>query len=153
MARQAAVQYINFYTSGTEAAQLEPVRKKPVTLPKPRRAKRMVLYVDPVAIMGIAVACVLLVSMMVGLVRLVSARQEAVVMENYVQSLQAENEQLQQAYRSGYDAEEIRRIALAKGMIPVEEAKHITITPQEPVVEAEMSAWESFWSGLKGLFA
>lgn len=153
MARQAAVQYINFYTSGTEAAQLEPVRKKPVTLPKPRRAKRTVLYVDPVAIMGIAVAGVLLVCMMVGLVRLAAARQEAVVMESYVQSLQTENEQLQQAYHSGYDAEEIRRIALAKGMIPVEEAKHITITVQEPVSDEEMSAWEAFWSGLKGLFA
>lgn len=153
MARQTAIQYINLYTSGTEAAQLEPVRKKPVTLPKPRRAKRMVLYVDPVAIMGIAVACVLLVCMMVGLARLAVARRDAVIMENYVQSLQAENEQLQEAYSSGYDAEEIRRIALARGMIPVEEAKHIAISLQEPVADEEMSAWVSFWSGLKGLFA
>ena len=47
MARQAQIQYVSFYSAGSEARQIDfqPIKKK-ASLPKPRRAKRPVVYID-----------------------------------------------------------------------------------------------------------
>ena len=61
MARQPDVQYIRFYTDGSAARKVEvagPVRNS--ALPqKPRKKKKIVLYVDPLAILGIFTAVIL----------------------------------------------------------------------------------------------
>ena len=59
-------------------------------------------------------------------------------------------------YREGYDLEEIREIALAMGMVPMEQLETVQISV--PVVEAEEQAqepsgWEAFCTFLAGLFA
>lgn len=155
MARQPQVQYINFYTAGSAAYRYEePVRRKAeVTLPKPRRRKRIILKVDPVAVLGLCVAVVLLVMMICGACSLVSARQQQMQMASYVQTLQNENAKLQEEYEQGYDLEEIYEIATAMGMIPAEQAQHIRISVTEVEAEEELSGWENFCMFLTGLFA
>lgn len=155
MARQPDIQYINAYVSGNIAYQMDvqPARKKRVRLPKPKAKKQMVLHVDPVAVGGILVAAVMLVLLVVGFVRLQDARAEAAVLESYVQDLQAENQQLAQSYKEGYDLEEIRQIALAMGMIPASEAQTIAIPVSVPQEIPEPTAWENFCAFLTGLFA
>lgn len=155
MARKNQVQYVNFYTAGTAAYKYEPVQapEKKASLPKPRRRKRIRVYVDPMAIVGACAAMVLMVMMFAGMVKLSRAQQEQAQMAAYVQSLQEENARLEQQYHAGYDPDEIYRIATAMGMIPVEEAEHIQVQVHVPVVEEEPTAWENFCVFLTGLFA
>jgi hypothetical protein len=102
MARQPDIRYINAYVSGSMAYQLErKPEKKQVKLPKMRRKKRMVVRTDPVAVLGIMAAAVLLVALCVGCFRLHDARAETVSLRNYVAELQSEKQQLQASYEAG----------------------------------------------------
>lgn len=155
MARQPEIRYINAYVSGSMAYQLEePVRKKKqVKLPKMRRQKKTVIALDPVAIGGIAVAVVMLVLLLVGFARLQDARADVQQLQNYVSALQQENQELQDTYASGYDLEEIEKIALAMGMVPSSQVPQISVAVTVPHAEPEPTAWESFYTFLAGLFA
>ena len=154
MARQPEIKYINAYVSGSMAYQLDiPERKKQVKLPKMRRQKKMVVALDPVAVGGIVVAVAMLVLLLVGVTRLQDARTEVVQLQNYVSYLQQENAELQDIYASGYDLEEIEKIALAMGMVPSSEVKHISVAVTVPYEESQPTAWESFYTFLTGLFA
>ena len=151
MARKAAIQYVSFYSEGSTARQMElkPVTKQ-VKLPAPRRAKRKVVYVDPVAIAGIVVAVVMLTVMLVGLIQFGAAHNRQTELENYVLSLQQRNETLEETYYNGFDPEEIRSIAIARGMIPVEQAKVLYVPSKQPDPQQEN---RSFWTILADLFA
>ena len=155
MAQKTKVQYINFYTAGSAAYQYDvPIpQKAQVKLPKPRRKKRIVLRVDPVAVLGMCLAVGMLVMMLCGVVRLWNVRQQQTQMAAYVQRLEQENARLQETYEQGYDPEEIRRIATAMGMIPVEQAQHITVQVEPPQAEEDVSAWQRLCAFLTGLFA
>jgi len=156
MARQPEVKYINAYVSGSMAYQLNtaPARKKKrVTLPKPRREKKVVVRLDPVAICGIAMAAVLLVLLVVGFTRLQDARAEAAALESYVSDLWEENKQLQDTYSSGYDLDEIEKVAQAMGMVPQSQIPQVEIEVNVPQQESQPTAWESFFAFLTGLFA
>lgn len=151
MARKADVQYVSFYSAGSAARQVElkPVAKQ-VKLPKPRRAKRNVVYVDPVAITGIVVAVVMLIVMLVGVIQFSAAHSRQVELENYVISLQQQNEKLEKTYRNSFDPEEIRSIAIARGMIPAEQAQvlYVPKVQEEPQQEDR-----TLWTILADLFA
>ena len=157
MARKAEVQYVNFYMAGSEALKFDPKpvvqSKQPVRLPKQRRKKKIVLLVDPMALLGICMAFVMLIMMIVGMFQLGSAQKQARQMQAYVERLQAENAQLEQEYRAGYDPEEIRQIASAMGMIPKEEAQHIQIQIEAPQAEEESSFWQNVYTFLVDIFA
>ena len=154
MARQPEIKYINAYVSGSMAYQLDvPECKKQVKLPKMRRQKKMVVALDPVAVGGIVVAVAMLVLLLVGVTRLQNARTEVVQLQMYVSYLQQENAELQDTYASGYDLEEIEKIALAMGMVPSSEVKHISVAVTVPYEEPQPTAWESFYTFLTGLFA
>ena len=157
MARKAEVRYVNFYTAGSAAYKFDPQPfpqpKKEVRQTKPRRKKKILIYVDPVATAGICLAVVMLIMMTVGLFRLGAAQKQANQMQAYVTQLEQRNEQLDAQYRAGYDLEEIRQIATAMGMIPIEQAQKIEISAEVPEMEEEPSAWESFCTFLAGLFA
>lgn len=156
MARQNPVQYINFYTPGSEAYKydFQPARKKTeVKLPKPRRQKKIIVKVDPVAVLGICVAVVMLIVLLCGAVQLSAVRQQEAQMAAYVQRLEQENAQLQKTYEAGYDLEEIYEIATAMGMIPADQAQQIRVKAAIPVGEEEPTAWENFCLFLTGLFA
>ncbi len=155
MAMQPEVRYINAYVSGTAACQPEkkPQKKSAVSLPKPKRQQKWLIQVDAVAVGGILAAMVLSVMLIVGLVQMNNAKEEAQMYREYAISLKEENRELKDTYTSGYDPEEIRNIALAMGMVPVEEVPHIQMQLVAPETEVQPTAWESFWAFMVGLFA
>ncbi len=156
MAVRTDIQYVQFYTDGSTARKLEKKQQtKHAATPKYRRAKRKVVVVDPVAIVGTLAAMCLLVCLLVGYVQYRTVQAQSQQMSQYVQQLQQENQQLQQTYKNGYDLDQIRDIAEALGMIPAGDATQIQIQvqiPQEEAVE-QISLWESFTTFLAGLFA
>lgn len=154
MARRLDVQYVRFYTDGSAAKQVSPVVPlKTMKLPKVKKHKRLVIAIDPVAIMGIVMAAVMLVLMTVGVLQLNSSRKELQQMSEYVEVLQQENVSLEQTFSQGYDIEEIQRTALALGLVPKEQVRHVTIRVPEVQVEEEPGVWERFYIFLTGLFA
>ena len=154
MARHTDVQYIRFYTEGSAARKVAPVAPlKTMKLPKIKKHKRVTVFLDPMAVAGIAMAVMMAVLMIVGVVRLINARQEMAAMSQYVQTLREENVSLTQEFADGYDIEEIERTATALGMIPKEQAQHITLRLPEFQEPVEPTAWERFTTFLAGLFA
>ena len=155
MARQPEIRYINAAVCGSSAYQLDikPLRKKKAQLPKMKRQKKKVIAIDPVALMSIGVACVLFVLMVVGFCRLQDARAETAALSNYVSTLQEQNSQLRDTYESGYDLEEIEKIALAMGKVPASQVPQISVQVEVPEKVEEPTAWENFYAFLTGLFA
>ena len=158
MARQWDVQYINAYVSGTTAYKVEPVapKKKPVRLPKMKKEQKILLEVDPVALLSIAVVAVLAVALLVSFVQLGISTQEVTQMESYLQQLQADNQSLQEQYQAGYDLDFIRETALAMGFVPMEQVEHIQMAADSHTgnqTQMQLSAWEVFCSFLSELFA
>ncbi len=154
MARVNKVQYVNFYTAGSAAYKFEPkpLPKKQATLPRIRRKKRIVIHVDPVAVLCGCVAVVLLVMMLSSLAQFTVVHKQEQQMAEYVEQLRQENSALQEEYRSGYNLDEIRDIALGMGMIPAEQAEHVKVELNVPQVE-QPTAWDNFCTFLAGLFA
>ena len=158
MARQPEIRYIRYYTDGSVARQQE--RPQPAghktTLPKVRKQKKQIIYVDPLAWTGIALSVVMLVLMVVGSLQLYQLQQENARLQSYVYSLENENLALNDTYRSDLNLDEIRDFALSLGMIPQEEAQTITIhVPREAAQPAQMeqTGWDAFAAFLAGLFA
>ena len=154
MARRIDIQYIRLYTDGTAARKMESaVRVPAATLPKPRKQKKILIHVDPVAILGLMVAAVMLVTMLCGACRHYQLRNELTVMRSYVQELRNENEALHHTYENGYDLEQIQKTALALGMVPQDQVNTLQVTLAAPVEEETPSAWQEFYTFLTGLFA
>ncbi|MBQ3252805.1 MAG: hypothetical protein IJB02_06195 [Oscillospiraceae bacterium] len=153
MARQFDVQYIRSYTDGTAARKMEmPQPRKTAHKRTAKKMKRIVLHIDPVAILGIVMAVLMLVLMSVGCVRLLSAQQDMTEMNAYVQMLRQENVQLQEEYEAGYDLENVRQTAMALGMVPMDQVQQISIQVNVPQ-QAQPDGWEQLRVFLAGLFA
>ncbi|MBQ6851512.1 MAG: hypothetical protein IJO04_00560 [Oscillospiraceae bacterium] len=151
---QHQVQYVRFATVGSAARKpVSMTAVKKTVLPKPRKKLRTVVYVDPVAVLGILVAAFMMVTMIVGLVDFAAARQEAAVMEQYVEQLSEQNRQLQQTYESGYDLEVVENTALALGMVPKDQVETVTIYVSEPQQTETITLWTRIGTFLTGLFA
>jgi len=109
------------------------------------------IYVDPVALVGIAVAVFMLVVMILGAVQLQNDWASYEQMADYVTDLRTENARLTQTYRNGYDLEDIEMKALAMGLVPKSELKTITMTITRPEIQPELT-WDQkvvrFWNGL-----
>ena len=157
MARKPEIQYVRYYTDGSAARQLEVYspRKNKTAVPRPRKQKGYVIYLDPLAVIGIALAAVMLVAMLVSSIRLAVARQQLSDAQARVTTLTQSNEQLCRTYEEGYDLEEVEKSALALGMIPSEQATHTAIEVELPTVETEMptGVWQQIGTFLTGLFA
>ena len=158
MARKPDVQYIRYYTDGSAARQLEPkLPRKRNPLPQVQPQQRKVIPIQPVAIGGIVLAALLLIMMTVGCLQLRAAQAQKAAMEKYVQDLTYHNGRLNYTYQKDLDLDEIEKAALALGMIPEEEARHITISvPMEeaaPQSMEQLSFWDRFTVFLQGLFA
>lgn len=155
MARRIDIQYIRLYTDGTAARKLESaVRVPAATLPKkPKSLRKIRIFVDPVAILGLVVAGVMLVTLLCGVCRHYQLRNELNVLQSYVQELQNENEVLHHTYENGYDLEQIEKTALALGMVPQDQVTVVQMALAAPVVEETPTAWQEFYAFLIGLFA
>ena len=157
MALQPDIQYVPIcYVDGSTARKLEQPVYKTSAAPQPRRrkAKRIVVAVDPVAIFGLLIAVVMLVCMISGFVEYSVLRQQNRQMSDYVTSLELEKAQLEQNYRDGYDLDEIRDFAEANGMVPAERTPQIHIDVELPQQEqTQLTFWETVTTFLAGLFA
>lgn len=156
MAQRLDVQYIRYYTQGSAAKQVLPaVKQETGVLPQRKKRKVQRIYVDPVAILGATVAVCMLIAMVVGITRLQAAQQKTAAMTAHVEQLQAENTALQAQYDAQCDLEEVKKTALALGMIPSEQATHTAIEVELPTVETEMptGVWQQIGTFLTGLFA
>ncbi len=155
MARKSDIQYIRFYTDGSAARKIEPVRpqrqRRPV--PKAHRRKRVTIQVDPVALAGIVLSVVLLVMMISGVKELRSAKQELAQMERYVQVLSADNALMEKTVNEEYDMKDVEEKARALGLVPVEEVRHIGFKDNIPVEPERMPIWEQIRGFISELFA
>ncbi len=155
MAQKNDIQYVQYYIGGSAAPKYAPDKPKKKA-PRHRRMlqKQTVIRVDPLALCSIAVAGVLLLAMLVGMIALQvenrAARQEVQRLEQ----LQLQNAELQQTYADGYDLEQIRGLAVAMGMIPAEQAGRVEISvEQAPPPPPEPSTWERICTFFAELFA
>ena len=151
------IQYVTqFYSYGSEAKVLElkPAQKKrrfalPVAMPQ----QKIHILVDPVAWAGILVSVVMVILMVVSANSYLDACADYAVMNNHVIELQNFNVEKQQEYAGMYDPDDIREKALALGMIPMEEAEDVFISPVIPEPEHETLWYENISWFLSGLFA
>lgn len=155
MAKQPEVRYINYYVSGNIACKPEYVRPKKFNtqLPTMPKQKKQLRTVDMNAVCCVILSVVLLLALTVSAVQFLQAKEETAQVQRYVQSLQQENEMLSKTYADSFDEAEIQQIADSLGMILAEQAAHIAMQVQLPVIEQQPTVWESFMEFLKGLFA
>ena len=157
MNQKPKIQYVGqFYVHGSEARQLqlqEEKRQAKTKLPLARIQRIEKIYVDPVALIGIAVAVVMLVTMVLGAVRIKQDWDQYERVSTYVSELKKENARLSHAYRLSYDLEDIKTKALAMGLVPKSELKTASVTVTVPVPEAEPTRLEEIQFFLEGLFA
>lgn len=131
MARGSDIRYVQFYTDGSAARQLEiaPQPKKKAQQPRrPRKQKKIVLHVDFLALAGVLVAGVMLILMLSGMASLGRINKEIARLETVLSDLETENLELHQKYRAGFDLDEIREEALEMGMIPASRAMTVPLT-------------------------
>lgn len=154
MARKPDIEYIRFYTDGSAARQIEfqPQRKKS-RLPKVRKQKKQVVYIDPLALCGIVVSVVMLVLMTVGTVQLLVAHEQQEMLEQYVETLQQRNVELTEKYEAGYDLQTVEKAALSMGLIPAEQAEVITISVSRPEPVEEITVWNRITAFFEDIFA
>ena len=157
MVKKPEIQYIDkFYVHGSEAQVLELKPKKRLirtVLPVSAPDKTIRIPVDPVAICGIVVAVALMVALVLGTVQYVRVCREYRSMMDYVVTVQNKNVVLRESYKSQMNLEAVEQRALELGMIPIEQADKITIRPELPVPEPEMTIWDEIEWFCKELFA
>lgn len=157
MNQKPKIQYVGqFYVHGSEAKQLqmqEAKRQAKTKLPLARIQKIEKVYVDPVALAGIAVAVVMLVTMVLGAVQIKRDWDQYERVSAYVSQLKKENARLNHAYRLSYDLEDIKSKALAMGLVPQSDLEPVTVTVTIPQREPELTRIDKIRLFLEGLFA
>lgn len=155
MVQKPKIQYIgDFYVHGSEARQLEQRRRQAKTkLPLARLQKIERICVDPVAIVGIAVAVFMLVVMVMGALQIRDDWAQYDRMSSYVSQLKKDNADLRKTYHESYDIETVKTKALALGLVPKDQVETMTITVTIPEPEPEVSKLDEIKWFLEGLFA
>ena len=146
MNQKPKIQYVGqFYVYGSEARalELEEKRKQAKTrLPLAKLESIEKIYIDPVALVGIAVAVVMLVVMILGAVQLHDDWNAYQQMDDYVTSLRAKNAELTLNYRSMYDLADIEMKALAMGLVPREQVESRAVTVTMPEIQETVLTWD-----------
>ena len=157
MNQKPKIQYVGqFYVHGSEARQLqlqEEKRQAKTKLPLARIKAIEKIYVDPVALVGIAVAVMMLVTMVLGAIQLKRDWDQYEQVAAYVSELKKENARMNHLYRSSYDLEDIKTKAVSMGMVPKNELQTMAVTVTIPAPEVEPTRMEEIKFFLEGLFA
>ena len=153
MNKKPEIQYVGqFYVYGSEAKEAaQKAQKAKNKLPKPKLTKLRKIYIDPVALLGIATAVVLLTVMAIGAFQLKNTWDEYNRVETYLTGVKRQSALVEHAYRTSYDLDSSREVAAAMGMIPVEEARVMTVPVTMPQPKAEPTAWDNLKWFLRGL--
>lgn len=131
MAHNADIRYIRFYTDGSAAKKIAPAVPDVSTIttaPRTHKKKRIRIYVDPVAVLGIAVSVIMLICIYAGISGFNRAQARCSDMQQKVADLRVENARLQEDYEKGYDLSAIGAEARNLGMIPQSSVEHISIS-------------------------
>ena len=157
MNQKPKIQYVGqFYVHGSEAKALqlqEEKRQAKTKLPLVRIQKIEKVYVDPVALAGIAVAVVMLVTMVLGAIQIKRDWDQYEQVSSYVSELKKENARKNHAYRMSYDLADIETKALAMGLVPRSELETVTVSVTVPEKVPQMTRMEEIRFFLEGLFA
>ena len=157
MNQKPKIQYVGqFYVHGSEARQLqlqEEKRQAKTKLPLARIQQIEKVYVDPVALAGIAVAVVMLVTMVLGAVQIKRDWEQYEQVSAYVSELKKENARKNHAYRMSYDLADIETKARAMGLVPRTELETMTVSVTVPEKVPQMTRMEEIRFFLEGLFA
>ena len=156
MNQKPKIQYVGqFYVHGSEARQLqvkEEKQKAKTKLPLAKIQTIEKIYVDPVALAGIVVAVLMLVTMVLGAVQLKRDWNQYERVSAYVSELKRENAKKNHAYRAKYDLADIETKAVSMGLVPKSELQTAAVTVTMPVKEVEPSRMEEIRFFLEGLF-
>ena len=157
MNQKPKIQYVGqFYVHGSEARALqlqEEKRQAKTKLPLARTQKIEKIYVDPVALAGIAVAVVMLVTMVLGAIQIKRDWDQYELVSSYVSELKKENARKNHAYRMSYDLADIETKALAMGLVPRSDLETVTVSVTVPEKLPQMTRMEEIRFFLEGLFA
>ncbi len=154
MARKTTERYVRYYTFGSTAAKLDRQERKAALPQYIPPEKRKPIPVDPIALVGSAVAVLLAILMLVGFAQVAHTSAQVRKLETQVMTLELEQEQLRQKYEDGYNLEEVRVAAESMGMIPMEDAVHVRVElPAESVQIETLSWWDSMLLSLRQFFA
>ena len=157
MNQKPKIQYVGqFYVHGSEARQMqlqEEKRQAKTKLPLARIKAIEKIYVDPVALVGIAVAVMMLFTMVLGAIQLKRDWDQYEQVAAYVSELKKENARMNHLYRSSYDLEDIKTKAVSMGMVPKSELQTMAVTVTIPAPEVEPTRMEEIKFFLEGLFA
>ncbi len=162
MERKTKIEYIRYYTPGSEARVLEPLYperrdhpRKKTHAPVQPSPKVVTVTVDPLSLAAVVLAVLMAVLMVAGVNRLESAQQELEAMAGYVQRLEEKNAELIVEFENGYVLEDVEKAALSQGMVSVEGVAHIQVqmAPVLPEPEPEMTAVDRLYQFFLGLFA
>lgn len=143
MARQPDIQYIQMYNYGSTARKLDPLpqyRKEKYRLPEQKHQQKQVKQpvLDPLSICAIAVACVMLVAMLIGMFRVSELSGRCQALETYIDVLQEQRADLQKSYENAYDLAQVEQRARQMGLVYGNEVYHVqmgtvdSIPAQEP---------------------
>ena len=157
MNQKPKIQYVGqFYVHGSEARKLQLEQEKRQAKTKLPLAKIQAIekiYVDPVALAGIAVAVLMLVTMVLGAIQLKRDWDQYEQVAAYVSELKKENARMSHLYRSSYDLEDIKTKAVSIGLVPKSELQTMSVTVTLPEPEVEPTRMEEIKFFLEGLFA
>ena len=157
MNQKPKIQYVGqFYVHGSEARQLqlqEEKRQAKTKLPLAKIQAIEKIYVDPVALAGIAVAVLMLVTMVLGAIQLKRDWDQYEQVAAYVSELKKENARMSHLYRSSYDLEDIKTKAVSMGLVPKSELQTMSVTVTLPEPEVVPTRMEEIKFFLEGLFA
>ena len=152
MQRKTEIQYVDqFYVYGSEALAAKKKQEK-LVLPREQHQKVHKIYIDPVALLGIVSALVLLTALIFGAVKLNTLWQEHHAMENYLSELRLENANLEHNYRISYDLEDIKTMASAIGLVPQEEVETRYVRVTMPAPKPKHTRMDDIKWFLNGLF-
>lgn len=154
MARRNNERYVRYYTFGSTAAKLDKAERKAALPEYKTPKKREPIEVDPVSLLGNAVAIVLAVLMIVGMIQMATTAARVRELETQITALELEQQMLQEQYESGYDLNEIRAAAESMGMVPAEEAVRVSVqVPAETLEVQSLSWWDGLLQSLRQFFA
>lgn len=154
MVQKPEIQYVGqFYVYGSEA--VAPKTKKAVReiLPKEHKQKLHKVYIDPVALIGIAAAVTLLVALVMGGIRLNSMWNAHNEIRSYVSNLKLDHATLEHTYRTSLNLEDIQAKAQAMGLVPEADVQTVTVRVTMPEPKPETTLWDDIQWFFQGLFA
>ena len=154
MDQKPVIQYVGqFYVYGSEVKVKKKSEPRRPMLPSVKAARERKVYIDPMAVGGIALAVCILVALVVGGIRLSACMTGYNAAEATLSELKRENARLEHAYRTSLNLESVKTRAEELGMIPQSEAARASIRVTVPEHKGEISAWENFVWFLSGLLA